>query len=293
MIPTSLSVYLEPPGPLLRFWGLFRQACVGAYEDNCFGIAKGAAYSSLLAFFPVLASIAAILVRVNADSVARVLSRLLFQVIPPGTEDLVRYQFIVQGQRSIWLVLAATLLSAWAASGTMMSLMEGFQGAYQLPSGRSFLRQRGIAILLVFIAAVPSVGASTLILFGARIERSMIGWLGLAPEADLRTGVVVLFGLLRYSVALAAIVFVTALLYWIGPNRPLRFRAVWPGAFLATALWLVATSAFAWYVRNIANYNVLYGSIGAVIALLVWMYLLAVIALLGCEYNAARERLLD
>lgn len=293
MTSTSLSVYLVPPGPLLRFWGLFRQACVGAYEDNCFGIAKGAAYSSLLAFFPVLASIAAILVRVNADSVARVLSRLLFQVIPPGTEDLVRYQFIVQGQRSIWLVLAATLLSAWAASGTMMSLMEGFQGAYQLPSGRSFLRQRGIAILLVFIAAVPSIGASTLILFGARIERWMIGLLGLAPEADLRTGVVVLFGLLRYSVALAAIVFVTALLYWVGPNRPLKLRAVWPGAFLATVLWLLATSAFAWYVRNIANYNVLYGSIGAVIALLVWMYLLAVISLLGCEYNAVRERLLE
>jgi membrane protein len=70
-------------------------------------------------------------------------------------------------------------------------------------------------------------------------------------------------------------------------------RVVWPGAFLATALWLLATSAFAWYVRNIANYNVLYGSIAAVIALLVWMYLLALIALLGCEYNAVRERLLD
>jgi membrane protein len=66
---------------------------------------------------------------------------------------------------------------------------------------------------------------------------------------------------------------------------------VWPGAWLATILWLIATSGFAWYVRNIANYNVLYGSIGAVIALLVWMYLLAVIALVGCEYNAVRGRL--
>jgi membrane protein len=293
MAATSPNVYLVPPGPFLRFWGLFRQACVAAYEDNCFGIAKGAAYSSLLAFFPVLASITAILVSVNADSVARVLSRLLFQVVPPGTEDLVRYQFIVQAQRSIWLVLAAAVLSAWAASGTMMSLMEGFQGAYQLPSGRSFLRQRGIAILLVFIAALPGVGASALILFGARTERWMLAELGLPPEADLRTGVVLLFGSLRYVVALAAIVFVTALLYWIGPNRPVRMRDVWPGAFLATGLWLLATSAFGWYVRNIANYNVLYGSIGAVIALLVWMYLLAIIALLGCEYNAVRERLLD
>src|SRR6202171_3620876 len=145
----SPSLYLVRSGPLLRFWGLFRQACVAAYEDSCFGIAKGAAYSSLLAFFPVLASIAAILVRVNADSVVRVLSRLLFQVIPPGTEDLVRYQFTVKGPRPVLLILGAVVLSAWAASGTMMSLMEGFQGAYRLPSGRSFLKQRGIAVLLV------------------------------------------------------------------------------------------------------------------------------------------------
>ena len=96
---------------------------------------------------------------------------------------------------------------------------------------------------------------------------------------------------IRYALALVATVLVTALLYCVAPNRPLKFKGVLPGAFLATCLWLVATSGFAWYVRNIANYNVLYGSIGAVVALLVWMYLLSLIALLGCEYNAIRERL--
>lgn len=286
-------LYLERPGPLIKFWGLFRQAFISAYEDNCFGIAKGAAYSSLLAFFPVLASIAAILARVNADQVVRVFSRLLFEVVPPGTQDLVRYQLTIKGQRPIWLIIIATLLSAWAASGAIVSLMEGFQAAYLLPSGRPFLKQRGVALLLVVIAALPAVGSSALIVFGARIEQWMLSQIGLMPQEEIRTGLVLLFGLLRYVVALIATVFVTGLLYWIGPNRPLRFRGVWPGAFLATVLWLAATSVFAWYVRNIANYNVLYGSIGAVIALLVWMYLLAIIALLGCEYNAVRERLLD
>lgn len=286
-------LYLERPGPLIKFWGLFRQAFISAYEDNCFGIAKGAAYSSLLAFFPVLASIAAILARVNADQVVRVFSRLLFEVVPPGTQDLVRYQLTIKGQRPIWLIIIATLLSAWAASGAIVSLMEGFQAAYLLPSGRPFLKQRGVALLLVVIAALPAIGSSALIVFGARIEQWMLTQIGLMPQEEIRTGLVLLFGLLRYVVALIATVFVTGLLYWIGPNRPLRFRGVWPGAFLATVLWLAATSVFAWYVRNIANYNVLYGSIGAVIALLVWMYLLAIIALLGCEYNAVRERLLD
>ena len=108
MISTPPSLYLERPGPVQRFWGLFRQACIASYEDNCFGIAKGAAYSSLLSFFPVLASLAAILASVNAGAVARVFSRLLFQVIPPGTEELVRSHFTARNQ-SGWLILSATL----------------------------------------------------------------------------------------------------------------------------------------------------------------------------------------
>src|SRR5271170_3241263 len=98
MIPPSPSLYLERPGPIQRFWGLFRQGCIATHEDNCFGIAKGAAYSSLLAFFPVLASLAAILASVNASGVARVFSRLLFLVIPPGTEELVRSHFTAQNK---------------------------------------------------------------------------------------------------------------------------------------------------------------------------------------------------
>ncbi len=286
------SLYLERPGPVLRFWGLFRQTCIAAYEDNCFGIAKGAAYSGLLAFFPVLASLAAILDSVNASAVARVFSKLLVQVIPPGTEELVRSHFTARSQ-SAWLLVLATLLSIFAASGAMMTLMEGFQAAYRLPSGRPFLEQRGVAIVLVFIAAVPAVGSSALIVFGARFEQWMLAILGLGPKEDLRVSVVLAFGLLRYVVALGATVLVSGFMYYTGLNRPMKFRSVWPGAILATVLWLLATTVFALYVRHIANYNVLYGSIGAVIALLVWMYLLAVSSLLGCEYNAVRERLLD
>jgi len=278
---------------LLRFWGLFRQACVAGYEDNCFGIAKGVAYSLLLAFFPVLASIAAILAKVNAESVAHVFSRFLFEVVPPGSEELVSNQFAGKGQRPIWMILLAAAFSIWAASGAIVSLMEGFAAAYRLPSGRTFLKERAVAILLVFTAAVPAIGSSALILFGTRSERSMLGWFGVLPGAEIKTWVSLLGGLLRYVIALAATVLVTALMYCVAPNRPLKLRSVLPGAFLSTFLWLLVTSGFAWYVRNIANYSVLYGSIGAVIALLVWMYLLAVISLLGCEYNAVRERLLD
>jgi membrane protein len=66
---------------------------------------------------------------------------------------------------------------------------------------------------------------------------------------------------------------------------------VWPGAILATVLWLLATVGFGWYVRHVTNYNVLYGGIGTSVALLIWMYLLAAIALFGCEFNAETERM--
>ena len=69
-----------------------------------------------------------------------------------------------------------------------------------------------------------------------------------------------------------------------------RFVRVWPGALLATTLWLLATAGFAWYVRHFANYNIFYGTIRTVVVLLIWLYLIACISLLGCEFNAERER---
>jgi membrane protein len=94
----------------------------------------------------------------------------------------------------------------------------------------------------------------------------------------------------RYVTAFGTVVLVTAFLYSLGVQIKRPIRRVWPGAVVATFLWLGATLVFGWYVRNIANYNVMYGSVGAVVALLVWMYVLAVVALVGCEYNAEGER---
>lgn len=285
-------VYIVPAKPWARLWSLLRQTSISAYEDNCFGIAKGIAYSGLLAMFPVLTSIAAILLRANAEAVSRTLARLLFEAVPPGTSDLLQYQFTVRGQRPGWLVVIATILSIWAASGAMMSLMEGFQAAYRLPGGRPFLKQRGMAVLLVFIGALPAVGASFLIVFGARLEDRFLGWLRINAQGGNLTGwAAVLSVTSRYVIAFSCVVLVTGLVYYFGPNRPMKLKRVWSGAFLATALWVLATSGFGWYVRNLANYNVMYGSIAAVIVLLVWMYLLAIIALLGCEFNAELERL--
>jgi len=94
----------------------------------------------------------------------------------------------------------------------------------------------------------------------------------------------------RYALAFATLVFVGCVLYYFGPYRRQRWRFIWRGAVLSSVLWLAATSGFTWYVRHLAHYNVMYGSVGAGIALLVWMYIMAVISLIGCEFNAEYER---
>ncbi len=256
---TGPRIYLTRSGFWARFWPLLHSASVAAYKDNCLGIAKGAAYSSLLAFFPVITTVATLLVQARADAVSKAIANLLYDVVPPGTEDVVRTLFIVHGQRPKWLLVVATMLAAFAASGAMISLMEGFRAVYQIPTGRPMLQERGIALLLVFISALPVLGASALIVFGARTERMLADWLG---GGDLNGWVILAGQGLRYGLALGAFVIVTALSYYFGVNRRQKFWHVFPGAILAAVLWLLTTVIFGWYVRNIANYNVLYGSVG-------------------------------
>jgi len=270
---------------------LLRRSLLTAFDDGCLGVAKGAAYSALLSFFPVLASAATVLVQTRAAFVSRMLEDGLSQIVPPGSEGLVIQQFRVTGARPLSLLVVAFAISVWAASGVIKSLMEGFQAIYRIPRSRSFLQTQGVAIALVLLAAFPLVCATALVIFGTQVETTMLGWLKVDPILSPLSGLMrVLSRGARYLLAFMTTVSVTCTLYLFGPYRRQRWRYVWPGAVLATIFWLLATGGFAWYVRNIGNYNVMYGSVGAGIALLVWMYLMAVIALIGCEFNAEYER---
>jgi membrane protein len=272
---------------------LLKSTLLAALDDGCFGIAKGAAYSALLSFFPVLTSAATILVQTRADFVARTMTEVLQQIVPPGSEEIVINQFRMKGQRPPGLLIFAAITSLWAASSVIKSLMEGFHAAYRIPRTRSFLHETGLSIALVLLALVPIVGASALIFFGSEIEQAVLKFLAVDPILNPVAGVWQLLSrLARYLVAFLAVSGLTASLYYFGPYRMQRWSRVWPGAILSTLLWLASTSGFSWYVRNITNYNVLYGSIGTGIALLVWMYVLAAIAILGCEFNAEYERML-
>lgn len=297
-VPGKRNIIIEP-NPIVRNWWLLRCAFIAAYEDNCFGIAKGAAYSLLLSLFPILTTLTAVLFQMNAQLVVHVIARFAQEVLPPGTQELVLSRLKGRAVGHISLPIVSIVLSLWAGSGAMASLMEGFQAAYRIPSGRPMLQQRAMAIFLVLIAAFPVVAASFLVIFGNRIEAAIIDAVGIE---EISAPVQALWKVGQYGVAFAATTLVTGLLYYFGPNHRTeapnlnsilgtRFRRVWPGAILATTLWLLASVGFAWYVSHLANYNIFYGSLGTVVILLIWLYLLACITLLGCEFNAENERI--
>jgi membrane protein len=273
------------------FLSLFRRSLSSAFDDNCLAIAKGAAYSALLSFFPVLSATAAILVQARSQLVSQTIEDTLSEIVPPGTEGLVLEQFRVTGARPISVLIVAGLISLWAASGVIKSLIDGFHAAYGIPRDRGFLHGGAVSIGLVILVAVPLIGASLLILFGGQVERAVFNALNLDPFFHPLSWLWQwLSRLTRYALAFSTTMLVTSLLYYFGPYRKQHWHAVWRGAMLASFGWLLATMGFGWYVRNIGNYNVMYGSVGAGIALLVWMYLMAVTALIGCEFNAEFER---
>ena len=285
----AIGAWLPAPVPLV--WRISGRAFAAAYRDNAFGNAKSAAYSALLAFFPLLATTATILIRFQADFISDSIYNFLSDILPPGTQDLVFYYFAIRGNQPAFVPITGMLVSVWAGSGVMVSLMQGFHIAYHLRGGRPFIKERLIAILLVFSAAIPALFASVMILFGGRAEHWIDYLFGIAAAGQEVRGWLAFIGvMIRYVIALIAIAIGACILYYIGPNRRQHWSRVWPGAVVATVFWLVATSGFAWYVRHLANYNVLYGGIAGVILLLVWMYVLAIIAYIGCEFNAQLEK---
>jgi membrane protein len=263
---------------------------VGIYRNGALGSAKGAAYSALLSFFPVFSFMTAALVKADAAAVAHRITTLLYEFSPPQVERFLRESLAESARHSTSLRVVAIAFSLWAASGVMASLTEAFQRAYHSHEARGVVQQRLVAISLVLLALLPAVGATALVILGDRVENNVIRWLGVSGAGGaLETGVRVLARLVRYATALSAVCLVTVSLYRFGP-RVTGPRTLLPGAALATVLWLLLTQGFAWYLNHVANYSMLYGSVSAVIAFLVWTYLLALVSMGGCEFNAALDR---
>jgi membrane protein len=185
------------------------------------------------------------------------------------------------------LILSATGLSIFAGLGMMLSLMEGFRRAYQIPhEDWGFTGRRLRALLLVPIALVPLSVATLVIVFGHQIELWMIENAG----HELRHIVLFFWRMVRWSVALLTSVSVLTAIYHFGTKRKEHWLWVAPGAVAGTLLWFPTTLAFGWYVTSVADYSMFYGSFGAGIATLVWLYITAFSVLVGAELNGVLYR---
>jgi membrane protein len=169
-----------------------------------------------------------------------------------------------------------------AATGVMISWMDGFRRAYQVANSWGFWKERAIAFSLVFLALVPLAFATILVAFGNQIEV----WVQTDTMHLFRPVILRLWEALRLAIAFLTSVAVMSLIYHNGIPKTQSWRKVLPGAILAALLWFPATMVFGWYVRDYATYSVVYGPLSAAIALLVWLYIVSAIVLLGAELNA-------
>ena len=253
------------------------------FQHDAFGVAKGAAYSSILSLFPVLMIVASLMVTAaNGPEYIMEITAAAYRVLPPGMGPIVEVYFRTAQERPVRLLIAASLITLWTASGVMISWMEGFRNAYQLPKTWGIVKERLIAFGLTVMAGIPLTFATILVAFGNQIEARLSVFAGqeISPYVEL------LWTMIRWLIATATSIAVMQLIYHNAVPRTLKWHTVLPGAALATAVWFPATIGFGYYVRNFAAYSLFYGSLATPIVLLVWLYIISVIVLIGAEFNA-------
>lgn len=276
-------------GAMKYLWAKARSAVVNALAHDVVNTAKAAAYSGILMLFPALLVVTTLVAQVQEGrTVLGVLRAIFEQFLPYGTLEMLQMYVLSRPLRSTQLLISAGTLSILAGLGVMLSLMEGFRRAYNLPEETwKFWDKRLRALLLLPFAMLPLSVATLLVIFGHDIEL----WLMAIAGYSLRTIVLVFWLLARWSLATATSVSVLGLLYHFGTRRTERWLSVVPGAIAGTAIWFPTTLIFGWYVTRLGqHYTRFYGSFGAGIATLVWLYIISFSILLGAELNGVLFR---
>jgi len=275
---------------MVNFAAKLRQAIWLALEHDVLNTAKATAYSGILMLFPTMVVVTTLLALVPEGTTMMGEIRItLVHFLPSDTMSLLSAAMQTHKLQSAQVLFSAFFLSVFAALGMMLSLMEGFRRAYRLPRAEwGFWQRRMRALLLVPMVHVPLALATLVLVFGHEIEH----WMIQNAAHELRHAVLFFWRMVRWAIAVATSVTVLGALYHYGTKRTERWFRVMPGAITATVLWFPATLAFGWYVTSVANYSRFYGSFGAGIATLVWLYLTSFSALLGAELNGVffRER---
>jgi membrane protein len=248
-------------------------------EDRVFGRAAELAYYFLLALFPMLIFLTSLVGFL--PGVREAIFKALANFLPGEAMALVSQTISdVTRNRSGGLISFGVLGALWAASGVVTAVMDTLNTAYRAEEERSFWKIRLIGIGLTILLALLIVSGTILIMFGDRFSA------GLAAQLGMGMAFTVIWVVVDYLLGLTLIFLCLELIYYFGPNVKQDWKWITPGAIFAIISLTAASLLFSLYLRFAPSYSATYGSLGAVIVLMLWLYLMGVVMLIGGEINA-------
>lgn len=252
-------------------------------RDRVFSLAAGVAFYAVLAIFPALgASVTLYALFADASQAAAHLD-LLAGVLPPGAAELLGEQMTRMAAAAGTLgsaLLVNLALSVWSANAGVAALCDALNVVFKEEEKRSYAQFYAMTLLFtLFAVAFLALALGLIVVLPVALK--YLGWGGAGERA---------LALARWPALYCGVLGVLMLFYRYGPSRtPAQWKWVSPGGAFAAALWLGASIAFSWYVASFDSYSRMYGSLGAIIAFMIWLWLSSVVALLGAEIDAQAE----
>jgi membrane protein len=283
----SLKNFLRDLRSLLRFQAL--KATVQEFQrDDALGLAAQLAYYLILALFPFILVLVSLMGTFGSAELASEVLGYFRQVVPEEAYGIIETftANIISGRAEApGLLSFGILFTIWAASGAFAALINALNRAYDVQETRPFWKVRSIAILMTLGLSVLVLVGVLLLVVGEPIGKTVANIFGLG---DL---FLLVWDIARWPVALLFMVLTVALLYYFAPDVEQPFRWITPGGLIGVLLWVLASVGFNFYVSNFGSYNKTYGSIGAVIILLLYLYISSLTILFGATLNAILVRM--
>lgn len=253
------------------------------------GVGKRAAaltYYLLFAMFPLLVFISNLLGLLDLDVAS--ISKALMPIMPDDVVNLLEaYLYYVTDSSSQVMLWFSLVFTVWFPFRAVKSLMEDVRIAYQLgkPPRPVLYAIRQFLFTIVFLVIILVL--FLLAVLGRRFVSTVTAWLGIDDILNISPVFLNLWQYLRFVLLAAIMCAVLGLLYAASQDKRQAIKTIMPGVAIAMTAWLVVSIGFSIYVENFASYSVIYGALGAVIVLLMWLYMTSFILILGAEYNAS------